>query len=310
MSDALRRLAGIERRSGTTPSSEPGRIRIGNQTAFSAARLLEPFEYALANGFDAFEWMPDRKADGAGWDEGDLDPSLRKEIRGAARAQGMRLSVHGRALIHAGQEQHDSLLPRDLRLAQDLGAVVLVLHLTPDVAMADFARALGKALREARTRDFAVAIENTPAATPSQFRELFAALAGVRSSELPAIGMCLDIGHANLCPATRNDYLGYLDQLDPRVPINHLHLHENWGDEDTHLTLFTGPAEGQSQGVQGLLERLHRRGYAGSFILEQWPQPPSLLNRARDRLLKIWRDLEDGTPGRPCQAEPRLRERP
>src|SRR5947209_6292522 len=47
--------------------SDSGSISIGNQTAFSAASLMEPFEYALANGFDAFEWFPDKKESGAGW---------------------------------------------------------------------------------------------------------------------------------------------------------------------------------------------------------------------------------------------------
>ena len=35
--------------------SAPGRICIGNQTAASAASLMEPFYYAIQNGFDAFE---------------------------------------------------------------------------------------------------------------------------------------------------------------------------------------------------------------------------------------------------------------
>jgi hypothetical protein len=33
---------------------------------------------------------------------------------------------------------------------------------------------------------------------------------------------------------------------------------------------------------------MKRRGFSGSLILEQWPQPPSLLNQARDALLRIW----------------------
>ena len=53
------------------------RIRIGNQTAISCADPLEPFHFALLNGFDAFEWFADKKEhdDGtiAGWDESDMD---------------------------------------------------------------------------------------------------------------------------------------------------------------------------------------------------------------------------------------------
>ncbi len=35
-------------------------FRIGNQTSFAAASPLEPFDFALANGFTAFEFFPDR----------------------------------------------------------------------------------------------------------------------------------------------------------------------------------------------------------------------------------------------------------
>jgi len=41
--------------------NKPTPICIGNQSAFSATRLLEPFEYAVANGFNAFEWFPDKR---------------------------------------------------------------------------------------------------------------------------------------------------------------------------------------------------------------------------------------------------------
>jgi hypothetical protein len=73
------------------------------------------------------------------------------------------------------------------------------------------------------------------------------------------------------------------------VPIIHLHLHENHGDRDSHLTLFTGPAGRDPAGLSALLERLARRGFSGSGILEQWPQPPELLVQARDRLLELVR---------------------
>ena len=32
------------------------KLRIGNQTAHSAGSMFEPFEFALENGFDAFEF--------------------------------------------------------------------------------------------------------------------------------------------------------------------------------------------------------------------------------------------------------------
>ena len=55
-------------------------IHIGNQTACWAATPREPFDYAVASGFNAFEWFPDKKPNG-GWDENDLDGAQRRNIR-------------------------------------------------------------------------------------------------------------------------------------------------------------------------------------------------------------------------------------
>lgn len=277
-------------------------IHVGNQTAFSAANLLEPFQYALAEGFDAFEWFPDKKPSGLGWDSDDLDPATRTDIRQAARAKGMRLSVHAHSAANPLRANAFPLLLRELDLAEELGAVLLNLHLCPEDGLPAYARAVAPLLGQAAVRGLRLSIENTPATTPQQFNELFAAW---RALELPVAacaGMCFDLGHANLCAATRNDYLAYLDQLDPQVPIIHVHVHENWGDADTHLPLFTGPAGADPRGIKSFLERLRRRRYSGSFILEQWPRPPSLLNDARKRLLEVWSAVcraEGVTPGAP-----------
>ena len=57
-------------------------LHIGNQTSF-AASVLEPFEFAVANGFTAFEFFPDRGYSGVGgWDEGDLSGDTRQSRTG------------------------------------------------------------------------------------------------------------------------------------------------------------------------------------------------------------------------------------
>ena len=132
-----------------------------------------------------------------------------------------------------------------------------------------------------------LSLENTPEHTPEQFNELFGRIRELKSVSAEHVGMCLDLGHANLSGTTRNNYLAFIDRLDRDVPIIHLHLHENWGDGDTHLTLFTGPAGRDDSGIRAFAERMQKRKFSGSIIFEQWPQPPSLLNQARDRLLEI-----------------------
>lgn len=263
-------------------------IAIGNQTAFSAESPRTPFDYAVEQGFEAFEWFPDKKPWGGGWDDTDLDAATRAEIQKTARARGIRLSVHARWQVNPFQVEAWPLLERDVQLAHDLGATVFNIHLFPAEGVEAYARALTPLLRVCAKARIRLAIENTPETTPRHFNDLFAALRSATSAPAGMVGMCFDLGHANLCAATHNNYLAYFDQLDRWVPIIHLHVHENWGDADSHLPLFTGPAGTNDSGIRGFVARLRRRQYSGALILEQWPQPPALLNQARDSLRRLW----------------------
>ena len=270
-------------------------IRIGNQTSFAAAPL-EPFDYAVANGFDAFEWFPDKKP-GAGWDETDLGEAQRRQIRERARERQMRLSVHARWQADPFQPKTFDLFWRDLALAQELAAVSLNIHLAHERGIPAYLEAILPLIRRTAETGIQLTIENTPDHRPELFNELFAALRRLHPAPMDHVALCFDLGHANLCNATRNRYLEFVDRLDPQLPIGHLHLHENWGDADTHLTLFTGPAGRDESGIRGLIKRLRKRNFSGSIILEQWPNPPSLLNQARDRLRQmLGSDPGGGTP--------------
>ncbi len=278
-------------------------IHIGNQTSFAAPPLV-PFEYALAAGFDAFEWFPDRHGEAAGWDEADLAAPLRARIRERARAAGVRMSVHARWQANPLQAECRAWLWKDLELARDLGAELLNIHLYAEQGAPAFVEAILPLVRRAAAAGICLAIENTPQHSPELFNELFELLRAPHSAPAAQVGMCLDVGHANLCEATHNRYLEFLDRLDPRLPIIHLHLHENWGDADSHLPLFTGPAARDESGVRHLLERLARRNFSGSIILEQWPHPPSLLNAARDRLLQLFDEAASAAQASPSRASP------
>lgn len=279
-------------------------LRIGNQTSFAAQVFLAPFHYAIANGFESFEWFPDRKPSGAGWDEAALTAAQRIELREAAKCAGLRTSVHARWTANPLVPEGRAALQLDLDLAASLGASLLNVHLYTEAGVEAYVRALVPLLDAAAGRGIQVAIENTVETPPQVFHELFQRLRGATADGIRNAGMCLDIGHANLCAATRNNYLAFLDQLGPDVPIIHLHLHENWGDVDTHLPLFTGPAGANPSGIAGLLLRLESRGYSGSAILEQWPEPPTLLRAARDRLKFMIRELH--LESRPGVALPKM----
>ncbi len=263
------------------------KVRIGNQTSFFAVPILLPFEYAAAHGFDAFEWLPDKKESGEGWTVEDIPATTRAVIRETAATKNISLSVHmsihARPLIQASAERYW----KDIEFAKDISATLFNIHFYTGEGIEAYAEAilpLAKILSQSKIK---LSIENTFDTTPQDFNKLFKYLNKLHSHHNFAIGMCLDIGHANLCNSTRNDYLRYIDLLDPETPIIHIHLHENYGDYDSHLPIFTGPAGTDPAGIKGLIARLKKRGFSGSIILEQWPQPAELLDEARKRILDM-----------------------
>lgn len=261
------------------------KLRIGNQTAFAARSALEPFEFALQNAFEAFEFFPDRGPAGdGGWDERGMSLDEREYIRRAAESCDVTLTVHAPLAFEPLQDPGDPRLESTLEFAQDIGAVLVNLHLDMRQGAEAFGEALLPTLRAVKKSRLKLALENTVWTGPDEFNSFFRWLQSRHKSLAGHVGMCFDLGHANVCAATCNDYWQFLDQLDSTIPITHLHLHENFGDQDSHLPLFTGPSRQTPAGLLGLLERLKARSFDGCGILEQWPQPPSLLTEARDRL--------------------------
>jgi sugar phosphate isomerase/epimerase len=268
----------------------PFRLRIGNQSAFSASPLTLPFDFAVQHGFDAFDWFPDKRSDGAGWCMADLTPALRQTLRARARDAGISLSVHAPIYAEPLRSGGAKDLDECLHLAVDLGAGLLTIHFGDPRRVDDYVAALLPLVQRCAISGVKLAIENGPAASPEDFNRLFSVLARSAPRGEPVVGMCLDVGHANLHLSTRNDYIGYVDRLRRDLPIIHLHLHENNGAADSHLVIFTGPAGRDPTGVKSLLERLRHRAFAGNVILEQWPQPAEQLTSARDRLLAMIRE--------------------
>jgi starch synthase (maltosyl-transferring) len=276
---------------------EKGRIRIGNQTSFLVPPML-PFEYAVAHGFDAFEWLPDKKESGEGWAPDDIPPETRTFVRRTAAEKGISLSVH--APIESGPSRIKGMavFQKDVEFARELGAVLFNIHFNTVESIDSFVGEITPLVEELSKTGVKLSIENTPSAKPEDFNRLFRYLAGIRFPYISSVGMCLDVGHANLCDSTRNDYLRYVDLLSPDVPIIHLHMHENYGDYDSHLPIFTGPSGKDPAGISGLTERLKKRKFSGTIILEQWPQPPDLLESARNKILEM-----TGSPSRKLRIQ-------
>lgn len=255
------------------------RMRIGNQTAKAAADPFAPYYFALEHGFDAFEWFADRK-DGWGFDFSQLHPAGREALRRRGHEDDIRFSVHAPVWADPLDPDGVTALHEAIDFGDAIDARVIVFHLAAEDEPNAIAEAMRPIIDHAVTAQICLALENTPVTSPEQFNSLFEHL---RNNEQAAahVGMCFDVGHANLHPATHNDYVAYLDRLAPYVPIAHVHVHENYGDDDSHLPIGTGPAAADATGVRSLIKRLHWRGYDGSLIMEQWPDPSEMLCDAR-----------------------------
>lgn len=265
-------------------------IYIGNQTAFFTADPYEPFNFALAQGFDAFEWFADSKEQPGGirtgWDFSDVDDVWRARLRELSANGRMRFSVHAPWQANPLNRGGLEVIYGALDFAASIGAAVMNTHLYAEGGALAFATNILPAVQRAHELGLLLALENTPQTAPEDFNAVFALLA--ESPYFSAVGMCLDIGHANCAEATRNDFIRFIDRLSPQVRIIHAHIHENWGEADTHLTLFTGPARENDSGVRALAKRLRARDYSGILVLEQYPQPPELLLEAERRLREIF----------------------
>jgi len=263
-------------------------IRIGNQTAYTARTVLEPFEFAMVNGFTTFEFFPDRGHAGVGgWAEDDLDDATRRSIRQLATEHDVELTVHAPLSFVPVDNPEDGRLYSTIEFAHAIGATLLNLHLDIGRGPERFVEALAPTLLATAEANLKLAIENTVWTGPEDFNAVFAVLRERNNLPTAHVGMCFDLGHANLFGATQNNYWCFLDALSPEVRITHLHLHENLGDRDSHLPLFTGPSRNNATGIAGMLSRVRQRGFDGCAILEQWPSPPSLLVNARDGLVNL-----------------------
>jgi sugar phosphate isomerase/epimerase len=260
-------------------------VRIGNQTSFSARPTFAPYHFCLAHNLTAFEWFSDGPRHS--WTEADVDALSRRRLRAEADQHGVRFSVHAPIPATPFTSAGVQLLHTSIDFAADVAAEVVNTHILIDPSPAAFARALRPILDYATAKGVRISLENTPDIAPDHCNAVFAELART-PAVLTNVGLCFDMGHANLYSTTRNDYLRYFDQLDAGIPIIHWHAHENWGDRDAHVPLFTGPAHRDDAGVRGLVRRLQMRGFAGNVVLEYWPSDPELLTMASERLAAMF----------------------
>jgi sugar phosphate isomerase/epimerase len=98
---------------------------------------------------------------------------------------------------------------------------------------------------------------------------------------LPALGLHLDIGHANLL-VERNTTEALLARYGNR--LRHVHLHDNkGGSADLHLPLGAGTMD-----VPRQVRALKAAGYDGTITLEVFSPDRNYLALSRDILRRLW----------------------
>ncbi len=151
---------------------------------------------------------------------------------------GLRAVVHGPAGSWAGEPAADRALEGAISYASECGAEALVLHArdfgdgrgAEDRALAE-TRSLAALAALAERLGIALALENLAptypgpepiAANPLAIRSL------VRRIGSPALGICLDVGHANVIAGLRRTSLSRM--IEPVLDLTILfHLHDNLG---------------------------------------------------------------------------------
>ncbi|MFZ5952286.1 MAG: sugar phosphate isomerase/epimerase family protein [Candidatus Rifleibacteriota bacterium] len=261
-------------------------LRIGNQTNCHIPAML-PFEFALKHNFDAFEWFSDPGRDG--WNEKLFDNSQLQNIREQGRKNDIRFSVHAPWRADPTCENGRNEILESISFAEKIGAGLVNFHIFPEKECCRYVEAIIPLLQKASAAKIQLSLENVPQCSPEYINQLFEILQN-NSQFFSMIGLCLDIGHANLFPETRRHFNEYLRRISGNVKILHLHAHENFGDTDQHLPLFTGPSASDENCLKHLVSQLKERAFAGSVVMEQWPQPPEILVKTRKRLLEIWND--------------------
>jgi sugar phosphate isomerase/epimerase len=171
-------------------------------------------------------YTPDQRED-------DVSPDERERLRRKSRESGVLFSVHAPCSADPTTPGGIDAIRRSIRFAGDVGARVVNLHLFPEHGARPFTESFRPLLELAAAVGVRLSLENTPQCSTDDFNATFGVLSDVPEAT-GRVGMCLDMGHANLFLGTRKNYLRFVDLLGEHVPIIHCSVRASVVDDD-HL---------------------------------------------------------------------------
>ena len=159
-------------------------------------------------------------------------------VADALRTTGLRSVVHGPLTLLVGTPRADRVFEGLLSYAADAGAEAVVYHARalPDDSASEDAqlaetRSLARLSETAERLGIVIALENLAPAYPgpellSHSPRVLRTLAHRIAS--PALGLCLDVGHANIAADLR--HADPLELIEPALDLTVLfHVHDNHG---------------------------------------------------------------------------------
>jgi sugar phosphate isomerase/epimerase len=205
---------------------------------------------------------------------------------------GLRVVLHGPGSTQAGTRDGDRALGGLIDYAAEVGASHIVYHAAnlPDGPASEDGllaetRSLAALARRAERLGVIIALENLapvyPAPDALSYTPMTLRTMAKRISS-PAVGLCLDVGHANVVAGLRRtDPLELIEPVLDRTVLFHLHdnLGGRHGDSDSpeldplRLDLHLAPGRGTVpwQSLAPLLARKH----GAPLVLEIHPPRPS-----------------------------------
>ncbi|MDO5141599.1 MAG: TIM barrel protein [Eubacteriales bacterium] len=255
----------------------------GNAASFTAADYKKSEDapaWIAAKGLNAFEYQCGRGVH--------CGAETAQRIGAAARAHGIRMSIHAPYFINLSSEEHERMeknvgyVLETARLAVPLGATRMVVHcggqgkLTRERALRNThenVRQILRALDEAHLTDCTVCLETMGKKSVLGSAEEVCELVAADERLLP----CIDFGHLNCRTnggmATREQVAQLFDRMEntiglARTRILHAHFsHIEYNDkgEVRHLT-FADTVYGPD--FLPVAQEAASRGYAPTFICE------------------------------------------
>jgi sugar phosphate isomerase/epimerase len=194
-------------------------------------------------------------------------------VKGVWGAPYSNAAADARKRAHAVQE---AMLALDI--ARTLPYAFLVVHVgvPNDLAVASdntreaARRSIEELAAYATERNVRLALEviPNPLSTPESLVRLIE-----DELELPALGICMDVGHANVM---NGDVADAIETVSGHLLTTH--IHDNDGKRDLHLTPFAGSLD-----WPGTLMGFQKVGYEGVLLMElaNTDDPARVLDRAR-----------------------------